>query len=591
LHAMEELLQTRYRFSRLIRLEVGSQMPQELLRLLVTEMGIDSPGVYVHDEVLALSGLWSVFGLARPDLKDPVWMPISQPDLAEPDHGTILDAIAGGDHLVHMPYDAFGPTIGAFIARAARDPRVVAIKQTLYRTSDPEDPALGGEDSIVKSLMTAAQAGKQVVVLVELKARFDEEANITWARMLEDAGVHVVYGVAGLKTPAKVALVVRREGNRLRRYCHIGTGNYNPKTARLYEDVGIFTANEDLGADLSELFNVLTGYSRQHRYRHLLVAPVTLRDGIVERIRRQAALGTEGRITWKINHVVDPKIIDELYAASDAGVPIDLVIRGVCCLRAGVPGLSENIRIRSIVGEFLEHSRIMRYGSGPDAEYLIGSADMMQRNLNGRVESVTPVLDPRICRRLDEILEVALADDSLAWELRPDGSWRKVPTVTGMNLQQRMKELALTRKKGAEPDPAEAVATDTVIVASGGLVHRLTETGPEILLIHRPRYDDWSFPKGKLHPSESEVDAALREVAEETGFECELGDEIGQIEYDDRFGSRKVVRYWEMEPVRGEFAPNDESDDAQWLSPEAALATLTYDRDKALLRTWLGRVS
>ncbi|MCJ7725987.1 MAG: NUDIX domain-containing protein, partial [Acidimicrobiia bacterium] len=446
--------------------------------------------------------------------------------------------------------------------------------------------ALGGEMSIVRSLMAAARAGKQVACLVELKARFDEEANITWARMLEEAGVHVVYGVAGLKTHSKIALVVRREPDGLRRYCHVGTGNYNPKTATLYEDLGILTADEEIGADLSELFNVLTGFSRQSKYRRLLVAPTSLRRKLVRRIRKQAALGPEGRIVFKLNHLVDPMIIDELYEASNAGTEIDLVVRGVCCLRPGVPGLSENIRVRSIVGKYLEHSRIFRFGSGEDVEYLIGSADMMQRNLNNRVEALIPIADPSLQARLEEVLRVNLHDDLLSWTLAADGSWTRVPPIEGINAHFRFEELALARSKGAAPDPEAAATTQTTVMAAGGVIHRTSKDGTrEILIIHRPRYDDWSLPKGKLEIGETESEAALREVFEETGLDCELGTEMGSIEYVDQQGLHKVVRYWEMTLRGGDFRTNEEVDEAHWLPVVEATSQLSYDRDRALVRS------
>jgi polyphosphate kinase len=295
--------------------------------------------------------------------------------------------------------------------------------------------------------MGAAEAGKQVVVLIELKARFDEAANIEWAKMLENAGAHVAYGVSGLKTHSKILLVVRREAGELRRYAQIGTGNYNPKTARIYEDVGLFTADPDIGADLSELFNSLTGYNDARYYRRLLVAPATLRDRIVERIREEAAKGKAGRILFKLNHLVDPNIIDELYAASQEGCEIDLIVRGMCAIRAGVPGLSEGIRVRSIVGRYLEHSRFYRFGPpGDRAVYYMGSADMMQRNLNGRVETLTPVVDPRLKARIEEVLEILLEDDDLAWEMTEGGeSWARVVPTSGVNAHERLQALALER--------------------------------------------------------------------------------------------------------------------------------------------------
>jgi polyphosphate kinase len=309
----------------------------------------------------------------------------------------------------------------------------------LYRTSV--------ESPIIRALIRAADSGKQVVALVELKARFDERANITWARALEQAGVHVVYGVVGLKTHAKTCLVVRRESSGIRRYAHIGTGNYNPSTARLYEDLGLLTADPNIGADLTDLFNLLTGYSRQREYRKLLVAPVTLRQRLTELILREAQ-ATDGTITLKMNSLVDPDMIDALYQASQAGVAIDLIVRGICCLRPGVPGLSDNIRVRSIVGRFLEHSRIFRFGSREQGfDYYLGSADLMPRNLDRRVEALVPVLDDRLRARLDEIFDVNLSDDTLAWELDGDGAWVKVPTHQGLNTHERLMALAAERAR------------------------------------------------------------------------------------------------------------------------------------------------
>ncbi len=590
LEAMEALLQSRHRFSRLIRLEVEDAMPDDIVELLATEMGITDPREIYHQRgLLNLEGLATIYAVDRPELKEAPWVAATQPALAELRPGeSLFDRIAARDILVHLPYDAFRTSVGAFIAAAARDPNVLAIKQTLYRTADPGDPALGGEEAIVNSLVSAARSGKQVVVLVELKARFDEEANIAWARLLEEAGVHVVYGVVGLKTHAKIALVVRREADGLRRYAHIGTGNYNPKTARLYEDLGVLTAGDEIGADLSELFNVLTGYAQQAEFRRLLVAPDGLRPGVVARIREQAALGGAGRIVFKLNHLVDPDIIDELYEASAAGTAVDLMIRGICCLRPGVPGLSENIRVRSIVGRHLEHSRILKFGHGDAAEYFIGSADMMPRNLNGRVEALVPIEEPLLQARIEEILAVVFADDRLAWELHDD-RWSRVPTAAGLNSHLRFQSLALTRGRGAAPDPDLAMETPDVVVAAGGIVTRgRTTATPETLVVHRPAYDDWSFPKGKLDEGETEEEAARREVREETGFDCSLDAEIGTVEYTDRNGIRKVVRYWSMEPTGGEFAPNDEVDEIRWLTAAKALELLSYERDRALLRSTLG---
>jgi polyphosphate kinase len=457
LEAMETVLRFRHRSAHAVRLEAEMGMPDELLNLLRTELQLSDQAVYRTRAPLALGGLWSIWGLDHPELKEEAWTPVTQPRLAAPPNEEIdfFEEIKKGDILVHHPYESFASSTGAFVAQAARDPRVLAIKQTLYRTSVTEDPARGGEEAIVRSLMAAAQLGKQVVVLVELKARFDEEANITWARMLEDAGVHVVYGVRDLKTHAKALLVVRREDGRLRRYAHLGTGNYNPKTARIYEDFGLFTADPAIGADLSELFNSLTGYAETVTYRKLLVAPHALRNRIADRIREEAAKGTQGRIAFKINHLVDPEIIDELYAASQQGCRIDLIVRGICCLRAGIPGLSETIRVRSIVGEFLEHSRVYRFGDpNGGAVYFMGSADVMQRNLNRRVETLVAVTDPRLKMRLEEMIEVNLTDDMLAWEMKPDGSWAEVPDDKGISTHARLKELAIARARAGRSLPS-----------------------------------------------------------------------------------------------------------------------------------------
>ncbi len=346
------------------------------------------------------------------------------------------------DLLVHHPYESFASSVEAFVNQAADDPRVLAIKQTLYRTSN--------DTEIVDALVRAAEQGKQVAALVELKARFDEQANISWARQLEQAGVHVVYGLMGLKTHSKTALVIRREDDTLRGYCHVGTGNYNSGTARVYEDLGLLSADPDLCADLTELFNYLTGYGRQSRHRRLITSPHELRSWVLEEIRTEAGHGSEGRVTIKVNGLTDPEVIDGLYAASRAGAEIDLVVRGLCSLRPGVPGLSETIAVRSIVDRFLEHSRIYRFGepgSERGARHFIGSADLMERNLDRRVEALTPVLDPDLQSRLDETLSLNLADDTNTWELQPDGSWRRVEPVNGVSTQRRLQELALERAR------------------------------------------------------------------------------------------------------------------------------------------------
>jgi polyphosphate kinase len=434
---------TRRRFGRVVRLEVEPTVTEEVLDLLIRELEIAGDDVVVLPGPLDLSGLWTLYDLDRPDLKQPSFQPTTQPQLTPPagEELDIFEAMRSGDILVQHPYDSFSTSVQAFIEQAAEDPNVLAIKQTLYRTSGPGSPIIG-------ALLKAAEEGKQVVALVELKARFDEEANIEWARALEEAGVHVAYGVVGLKTHTKIALVVRTEGGRVRRYAHIGTGNYNDRTARIYEDIGLLTTDPDLGADLSDLFNVLTGYSRQAEYRKLVVAPTTFRSRMLELISRETA-ADDGAIVAKMNSLVDPQVIDALYEASSAGTPVDLLVRGICCLRPGVPGLSDTIRVRSVVGRYLEHSRIFRFGSEARGyDYLIGSGDWMTRNLTRRVEAITPVEDPKLQARLEEILQVTLADDLLAWELGHDAVWRRVETTRGVDTHRTLQERARARSGG-----------------------------------------------------------------------------------------------------------------------------------------------
>src|SRR5690242_18605770 len=381
--------------------------------------------------MLDLTGLRDLVDLDRPDLKNEPWLPVTRPRLVPPDEDEPADVFAAirvEDLLVHHPYVNIATSVERFIRQAVDDPEVLAIDMTLYRTS--------GDSPIVRDLIRAAERGKQVVVLVEIKARFDEEANIVWARRLEQAGAHVVYGLVGLKTHSKVALVVRREGSGLRRYLHIGTGNYNSKTARLYVDLGLLTCREELGADVTDLFNVLTGLSRQRAFRRLLVAPITLRGRFLELVEREAALaraGTPGRIVLKVNSLVDTQIIEALYDASRAGVQVDCIVRGACCLVPGLPGVSEHIRVRSIVGEFLEHSRIWMFGNGGRSEWYIGSADLMERNLDRRVEVVTPVEDHEAQARMARIVEVMLADDRRSWQLQPDGSWIRSEVIQSVD--------------------------------------------------------------------------------------------------------------------------------------------------------------
>jgi polyphosphate kinase len=441
LAAIQNELRRQQRKARVVRLEVDAGMSEEVLGLLVRELELEPTDVYRVDGLLDLSSLWAIYALDRPDLKDEPWTPVTQRRLqgVGVDQADIFEALKDGDILVHHPYDSFTTSAEAFIDQAAKDPDVLAIKQTLYRTSGPVSP-------IVRALIRAAESGKQVVALVELKARGDEQANIAWAQALEQVGVHVVYGVVGLKTHAKVALVVRREADGIHRYVHVGTGNYNPKTAQIYEDVGLLSADPELGSDVSELFNFLTGYSRQRRFGRLLVAPVGLRTNIIRMIQRESARPGGGRISLKVNSLVDPEIVEALYAASQKGTEIDLMVRGLCTLRPGVPGLSDRIRVRSLVGRFLEHSRIFRFGpAGEAAEYYLGSSDLMPRNLDRRVEAMVPVLDPALQDRLAQILDVELEDDVLAWGLQPSGSWSKIPTLKGVNAQQAFEQLAAAR--------------------------------------------------------------------------------------------------------------------------------------------------
>ena len=430
---------TQRRFGKVVRLEVHPDMPEGVLDLLMREMGAIEDDVYRVDGPLDLSGLWGVFDLDRPELKFAPFTGVTPTRLSAPAGESVdfFEVIRQGDLMAHHPYDAFTTTVEAFVSRAAKDPAVLAIKMTLYRTNS--------NSQIMQSLIDAAERGKQVVAMVELKARFDEERNIEWAQRLEEVGVHVMYGVVGLKTHTKIALVMRREGDRVVRYAHIGTGNYNENTARNYEDVGVFTADPDLGSDLSDLFNYLTGYSRQTRYRSLAVSPDGIRQRIVGLIEDEASR-SDGHISLKMNSLVDEGIIESLYRASMAGTRIDLCVRGICCLIPGVPGLSDNISVRSIVGRYLEHSRIYRFGArGRERTYLYGSADMMPRNLDRRVEALAPVSDPDLQFRMDEILDVVFADTTLAWELGPSGTWARVAGDGLVDTHETLQELALVR--------------------------------------------------------------------------------------------------------------------------------------------------
>jgi polyphosphate kinase len=419
------------RFGEVIRLEVQDDMPQHLRALLLEELrNADYPARTTLSEddieeagfLLDLSDLISLSALEIPELRDPPFTPSVPPELRDPDR-SIFDVIRERDLLVHHPFDSFPATVERFLQSAAMDDQVLAIKLTLYRTS--------GDTAIVRALTEAAQRGKQVAVLVELKARFDEANNITWARTLEDYGVHVAYGSALMKTHTKTAMVVRREPDGIRRYVHVGSGNYNSRTARLYTDIGLFTCSPSIGADVSDLFNSLTGISRQRLYRKLLVAPANMRDRFIELIDREGAharAGRVGRIVGKMNALVDADVIEALYRASEAGVEIDLIVRGICCLRPGLPGVSSRIRVRSIIGRFLEHSRLWQFGNGGDDEFYIGSADWMPRNFVRRVEAVAPVEAPRLQARLRSLLRTLLEDDRQAWELDAGGRWTQRTT-------------------------------------------------------------------------------------------------------------------------------------------------------------------
>jgi polyphosphate kinase len=410
-----------------VRFQFAPTMSEFVKQTLITGMNVDPNDLYLTQGWLGMRDLMSFMALPLAHLKDTPWTPViparlrrlnEELAIGEDTGEDIFYVIRQGDLLVHHPYESFTASVEHFITHAAQDPDVQAIKMTLYRTSS--------DSPIIKALIAAAQNGKQVVALVEIKARFDEASNLNWAKALEEAGVHVVYGVMGLKTHTKVVLVVRQEGGKIHRYVHIGTGNYNSKTAKLYTDLGLLSCREELGADLTDLFNYLTGFSKQKSFRKLLVAPVTLRDRMVALIQREiehCQAGHEGRIIAKMNALIDPGIIKALYEASQAGVQIDLMIRGMCCLLPGISGVSDNIRVISIVGRYLEHSRIFHFHNNGQAEVYIGSADWMQRNLDRRVEAVTPVEDPACVKELQEILQILLEDNRQAWELQSDGSY------------------------------------------------------------------------------------------------------------------------------------------------------------------------
>ena len=443
LQALEREL-ARRRFGSPVRLEVADDMSEHMLELLLRELDVNPADVIQVPGLLDLSSLFELYDLDRPLLKDRPFVPATHPAFGERETPkSVFSTLSEGDVLVHHPYDSFSTSVQRFIEQAAADPQVLAIKQTLYRTS--------GDSPIVNALIDAAEAGKQVVALVEIKARFDEQANIKWARKLEQAGVHVVYGLVGLKTHCKTALVVRREGSTIKRYCHIGTGNYNPKTARLYEDVGLLTAAPDIGADLTDLFNTLTGYSRKKEYRNILVAPQGIRTGIIKRIHREIELFRAGdkraRVQLKANALVDEQVIDALYRASQSGVPVDIVVRGICALRPGMEGVSDNIHVRSILGQFLEHSRILHFGA--QNEYWIGSADMMHRNLDRRVEVMVHVRDSRLAGELGDIFDSALDPRTRCWVLHSDGSWVASPAA-GEEVRDHQRQMMRRNRRRSE---------------------------------------------------------------------------------------------------------------------------------------------
>ncbi len=445
LQAIEEGLRKRRKGGSTVRIEVESAMPKQIRQMLQEELEVTEQDVYEVNGMLGLGDLMSFLSLPVPELKDPPWNGVIPAYLrrrkATEDGGNFFSLIAQKDILVHHPYQSFPDTVERFITCAANDPKVLAIKMTLYRTT--------GDSLILKALIEAAENGKQVSVLIELKARFDEQNNINLARQLEQAGIHVVYGLVGLKTHTKVVLVVRREDEKIRRYVHIGTGNYNAKTSTLYTDVGLFSCRPELGADLTDLFNYLTGYSQQRAYRQLLVSPVNTRESFEQLIQQEIEhchAGKTGRIAIKMNALVDSKMIASLYRASQAGVSIDLIVRGMCCLRPGVTGVSENIRVISIIGRFLEHSRIYYFNNDGDPVVLIGSADWMTRNLDRRVEVITPIEDPEISKDLQEILGIMLSDNRQAWDMQSDGSYKQRRPQPGTNeesTQQILMDMAV----------------------------------------------------------------------------------------------------------------------------------------------------
>ena len=438
----------RRRFNRAVRLEIDERVSEEMLALLVEELQLHHADVSRHDRMLDLTALIALHDLPRPDLKDEAWPPVTAGRLVIADEldRPIVSVMRDRAIMVHHPYESFSSSIEAFLKQAADDPKVQTIKMTLYRA--------GGDSQIIKSLMRASERGVQVTVLVELKARFDEANNVIWARQLERAGVHVIYGLTGLKTHCKCVMVVRDDGDEMRRYCHIGTGNYNSRTARLYEDIGILTCDDAIGDDVAMLFNHLTGFSRNERYTKLIVAPAHVRTSLRQLIERESSFGNDGRIVLKANSISDLDMAEALYDASAAGVSIELVVRGICCIRAGVPGLSDNITVRSILGRYLEHSRIFRFGHGAVGDeplHLIGSADLMPRNLDGRVEVLVPVEHPKHQEWLDQVFDFLLDEGAVRWELRPDDTWeRRGPAEFEPHPQELLYRWAAARQTAAK---------------------------------------------------------------------------------------------------------------------------------------------
>jgi len=446
LQALERELMRR-RFGPPVRLEVEQSIDEHVLELLISELGVNELEVFRLPGPLDLTGLWTIVGLDRDDIKQRKFVPKTSRQLSEVESSTapdILAVVRERDVLLHHPYDSFSTSVQLFLEQAATDPHVLAIKQTLYRTS--------GDSPIVDALIDAAQEGKQVLALVEIKARFDEQNNIEWARKLEESGVHVVYGLVGLKTHSKLSMVVRDDGDQLRRYCHIGTGNYHPKTARLYEDFGLITCDPAVGEDVANLFNVLSGYSMNTDYERFLVAPHSVRTGLVERIEREIEnqrMGLPSGVRFKCNSIVDEGIIDALYRASRAGVPVDVWVRGICAVRPGVPGLSENVRVISILGRFLEHSRAYCFENAGNREVWIGSADLMHRNLDRRVETLIRLVDPEEVANIETLFDFAFDPETSAWDLLPDGTWvRRLFDANGNRLRDYQESLIDIKRKG-----------------------------------------------------------------------------------------------------------------------------------------------